>query len=221
VAAGAAAHNRLDEGPMNRLKMRTLLRRRLQEDTPDRWQNEDLNELLDQGVLEVQKRLLAIDPEAVKATDVADTVGGQDYYALPPETWTVVKVETSQDGARYTPLDRLTDHQADAGDAGFVLHSSGYIRLSPAPSASVVGGLRLTHVPGLRMGEDGANCGLPDSLHMTAVKCAQKLALAEVGEPTDRIETDINADLNLLQLFHTPASQPTRFEVDFQHDYDR
>ena len=206
---------------MNRLKMRTLLRRRLQEDVPDRWQESDLNELLDQGVLDVQKRLVAIDPEAVKATDIADIVSGQDFYELPPETWTVVCVETSSDGVTYTPLDRLTDRQADAGDYGFVLHSSRYLRLSPPPSASVVAGLRLTHIPGLRMGEDSALCGLPDSLHMTAVKCAQKLALAEVGEPTDRIETEISADLNLLQLFHTPASQPTRFEVDFQHDYDR
>ncbi len=205
---------------MIRSAMRGLLRGRLQETTANQWDDGRLNILLDQGVLDVQKRLVAVDPEAIKVQDVADLVAAQDFYQLPPETWTVMKVETSADGVTYTALDRLTDRQADAGDTGWVLFSSGYIRLSPVPSTSVHDGLRLSHVPGLRMGADDALCGLPDHLQMVAIKCAQKFALAETGEPTDRLENEIASDLNQLQLYHNGAAQPVRFEVDFLHEYD-
>src|SRR5262245_28678692 len=63
--------------------MRTLLRRRIQEQTADQWQDADLNELLNEGAREVQRRLIHIDPMCVAYIDVADLVSGQELYAHP------------------------------------------------------------------------------------------------------------------------------------------
>ena len=206
---------------MIRSQMRTRLRRRLLEDVADRFNDvDDLNPFLDLGVQEVQKRLLAIEPEATKTRDGGDLVAGQDFYALPPDLWRLMKLETSADGVTYSKVTRITDRQADAGDVGFVLWSRSYVRLNPAPTANVVNGLRITHISGMRMPTDATVCPLPDDLHMLAVKCAHKLALADLGEPTDRLDAEIAADFNSIPLYSEGSAESTKLELDFPQEYD-
>lgn len=199
---------------MLRGEMRTVLRRRLQEDAPSggRFDEDVISRLLTLGVQEVQKKELAINPEAYKVIDQGDIlVASTDVAALYP--WPVgslcvieLGMGTPADG--YTKLERITLKQAREGVSGFVPWSSSHFMLSPRPSTAVTKGLQAITVPALTMADDSEVCPLPLNLHLTAVRAAELIALGDTGEASDKIRAEIAEDFKGIPQFYLTATDP-------------
>ena len=212
---------------MLREEMRDTLRGWLQDaGTDPDWDNLHLNRYLNLGLKETQKTLVTIDPEAVKATYKANLVvpdpGKDALYAYPAATWAVVELSTSADGIYFTPLRRTSLHAIRDGSSerGFIPYSASAFMLYPTPTVAVVDGLRAIVVPTLVMAEDTDECPLPAAFHTLAIKHAQKLAMKDIGEPTDKLESEIRDERSELPKFYLTASEPSFVTLDIGRDYD-
>jgi len=211
--------------------MRDILRGWLQDKIPaggveaDRqWNNIAMNRSLNLGLREAQKIILAVDPEAFKCTYTADIVvaptGRDALYEWPAGTWAVIEVARSTDGINFGPEDRITLADARKGRSGFIPYSSSHFMLAPAPDTAVTAGLRLIVAPTLGMTVDTDKCPLPPAHETLVLKCAQKYALADVGEPTDKIEAEISAMEQRVPRFYLTATQPAFVQPTGYDDYE-
>jgi hypothetical protein len=212
---------------MKRLELRNMLRGWLQDKIPaggsdaDRqWSNGDLNSFLNLGLRDAQGIILAVDPESFKCTYTADitpaATGRDALVEWPAGTRAVVEVAVSSDGVNYTPINRVTLKNARVGSlesgGGFIHYSKTHFMLAPAPSSAVTNGLRVIVAPTLTMAEDTDNCPTRIEHETLVLKCAQKLALMDVGEPTDKIEAEIASLENRVPRFYLTAHQPSYVE---------
>lgn len=174
---------------MIRSEMRDMLRARLQQTTPQvapfAWTDIALNRYLNLGLREVQRKLLAWQPDSFRVEETANLTT-EDLYEWPAGFWKQHEVAISADGVNYTALDRITLSEARSGRAGWVPWSATHFLVSPKPTAAVTNGLRVVATEGLSMAGDTDVCPLPDSAHLWAVLEAQKIALPDVGETSNR-----------------------------------
>ena len=207
--------------------LRTILRGWLQDKIPpggsqaDRqWTDAALNSFLGMGLTDAEKIILAVDPEAFKCTYTADIVAattGQDaLYAWPAGTWAVMEVARSSDGVNFVPINRITLQNARKQQyesiGGFIPYSKSHFMLSPAPTIAVTTGLRVIVAPTLVMAADTDECPIPPSHETLVLKCAQKWALADVGDPTDKVEAEIQALEQRVPRYYLTAGQPSFLE---------
>jgi len=196
-----------------RSDMRALLRGWLQEEVADLWDDTEANRFLNLGIQEAQKTLLAVDPEAVKATYTAHIVvpatGKDAIYTYPAGTWAVIEIATSTDGINYDALKRISLGLARQGYTGFVPYDARSFVLAPSPSTAVTNGLRAMVVPTLVMAADTDECPLPAAFHILAIRQAEKLALKKAGEPTDKVQAEIDKDVQDVPRFYLTATEPS------------
>ena len=216
--------------------LRTILRGWLQDKIPpggsqaDRqWTDAALNSFLGMGLTDAEKIILAVDPEAFKCTYTADIVAattGQDaLYAWPAGTWAVMEVARSSDGVNFVPIRRITlknarDGRQESGLGGFIPYSKSHFMLSPAPTAAVTTGLRVIVAPTLVMAVDTDECPIPPSHETLVLKCAQKWALADVGDPTDKVEAEIQALEQRVPRYYFVSGEPSFLEPTGYDDYE-
>lgn len=208
---------------MTLLQMREMLRGWLQDKIPagtteaDRqWRDAALNLFLNLGLRDAEKIILAVDPEAFKCTYTADVVvptTGQDaLYAWPAGNWTVIEVALSTDGVNFSPIDRVSLDDSRNGRYStanaFIPYSKTHFMLAKPPTAAVTTGLRVIVTPTLVMSADTDECPIPVAHETLVLKCAQKLALMDVGEPTDKVEAEIKALKDEVPRFYLRAAQP-------------
>jgi hypothetical protein len=219
--------------------MRTMLRGWLQDkipsggvDTDRQWTNVNLRWFINLGLREAQKIILAVDPEAFKCTYIASiTVPATGVDALvewPAGTWAVIEVATSADGVNYVPINRVTLKNARTlatqPGGGFIPYSKSHFMLAPSPTVAVPAGLRVIVAPTLVMAVDTDECPIPVAHETLVLKCAQKYALMDVGEPTDKLEAEIAALEQRVPRFYLTAHEPAFVEpmgydgVDYELD---
>lgn len=172
--------------------MRSLLRRRLQEVSEDQWTDQQLNDLLNLGLYEVQKYIIRINPDYNLSYYQANVVADQDLYDLPASLIRLDEVQLKDSSGNY-----YTITKTDAKIATRMIESNPlqqntqtnfflrgrYLGLSPVPTSSVTGGLRLWGVFTLTMAANEDVPKIPLNVHLAPVLYAHYLALAgETGE---------------------------------------
>ena len=173
-----------------RAQMREITRRRLLEQSADRWDDADLNSLLNMALNRVQLGLMRIDPDRFIYKSTAPVVANDEYVELPSGFWNVKRVrfksEAAGDWKRIKPstmkllTERLEGGTADPSDTHYVVLSK-WILLTPTPSVSVNPGLELLWVPTLTMAADADVPDIPLLSHMAVVVQTHIYALPEVG----------------------------------------
>jgi hypothetical protein len=208
---------------MNRGAMRDKLRRRLQETTPDRWQNVDLDTCLNLGLVELQKEIMKVDPEAFTYVDRADIVAGQEFYEFPAGIWyeRELRLLTSTSPVTYTPMRRIAfteraDPSSLAADTPlYARFDRGRFVLCPIPATSVVNGLEIVWVPTLTMALDTTVPPVHLGLHLAVVEFAEVIANADVGDTSEETLKDLARMINSIpQYYLVSAGTPGRLVVE-------
>lgn len=205
---------------MNRGTMRELLRRRLNEQVADNWDDNTLNNLLDLAYALVLKQVRKVDPEAVLFWDYRDTVAGSNWYAKPAGTRGPVEVglKSSSADTDWTPLKRrpyfIARDIVSSGDVCYC-HRGEYIGIFPAPSASVTRGIQFLHAPTDTFATDNDFPKLESSLHYAIVLWSSLIAKGESPEDDtkdakelQRILGDIPQDYGTIDLGQPIALSP-------------
>lgn len=201
--------------------MRTLLRRRLQESTADQWQDSDLNDLLNLGLHEIQKRVVAVDPFFLVYIDEADSVGSQDLYKKPVGFWYEFSLEVKDSAAgEYKRIKREDDPEVQLSGNATVQtysHFGQYFRIKPAPAVNLVDGIRLSYMPTLEMAADSDVPDIHLALHMAAVVAAQMVTMGELGVARDTIQAELESLSNpeiIGRYYHRSAADLDQVKVD-------
>lgn len=200
---------------MNRGQLRTTLRGWLQDSVAQQMVTGRLNEFLNLGLREAQKILVAVDPELLKCQYrrnlTVPTTGRDKLVPWPVGTWAVFEVRMSIDGGlNYgEPIDRITLDQARKGAVGFVPYDASHFMLAPAPGSVYTWGLSVTVMPTAVFALDTDELPVRFVAHETLIlKQAQKFALWDVGEPTDKVEAEIGTIETRVPRFFLTATQP-------------
>ena len=199
--------------------IRTMLGGWLQDTTGVQWSNVKLLRTINLALRETEKHVLAVDPEAFKCTYTAATTipatGRDNLYAWPAATFAVHEVALSSDGVSYVPLQRLTlktardSQRGTIGSvAGFIPYSKNHFMLWPPASTAVASGLRVIVAPTLVMASDNDDNPLPLEFETLMMLEAQKIALWDVGEPTEKVQDEINKIKSETPRFYLTASEP-------------
>jgi hypothetical protein len=209
---------------MTRGAMRAALRRRLQETDPDRWQDSDLNTALNLGLVELQKEILKVDPEAFSYVDRADVVANQEFYEFAAGTWYEREVRlltSTSPTVTYTPMRRIAfperaDPSVLAGaKAVYARFDRSRFVICPIPSASVVNGLEIVWVPTLTMALDSTVPPVHLGLHLAVVEFAEVIATADVGDTNEDTLKDLARMINSIpQYYLVSASTPSRMVIE-------
>jgi hypothetical protein len=210
--------------------MRDTLRGWLQDKIPtggsdaDRqWSNSNLRKFINLGLRDAEKIIVAVDPEVSKCTYVSTpripSTGVDALQSWPVGTWAVCEVALSTDGINYTPIRRITLREARQGKTGFVPYSKAYFMLAPTPTSAVTDGLRVIVLPTWIMADDTDECPAPVANETLVMKLAQKYALMDVGEPTDKLEQEISALEQRVPRFYLVGNEPAFVEpIGFADD---
>ena len=188
---------------MNRATMRGVLRRRLNEQTADNWDDTELNALLDESLFWVQKKIARVDPIAFMAWARTSLVANESFYNRPVGSWWEfeVAVKGNPSEPTYTPLARrpykairaLTSDQAETAYSKV----GTFLAIFPPPPFNVTDGLQIVYAPLLTMAVDTDVPAVHPSLHTMIVVKANHLALQEQPEsPQLRPVQDELADLD-------------------------
>jgi hypothetical protein len=172
--------------------MRTWLRRRLNETTPDQWADSALNDYLNEGLRFMQQEIERMEPEAFIYEDSANLVSGQREYAWPVNMKREVTVGTkwNSSATAYTDVGRVGNRKADNPDntENEYAHKGRYLKFSHTPTENVTKGIWLEYIPILSMGDDADVPDIPIDLHMGIVLSAQLTAFGDSSGSTDKQE---------------------------------
>lgn len=206
---------------MTRLTLRTLMRRRLNEQVADNWDDNTLNTLLDLAYAMVLKQVRKVDPEAVVFWEYRDSVAGTNWYKKPSGTRGLIELglKSAASDTNWAALTRkpywIARDWADAAQTVYC-HRGDYVGIFPAPAASVTQGLQFLHTPTDSFATDTDEPKLELSLQYAIVLWASLLAKGESPEDDSkdakelqRILGDIPQDYGTLDL-----SQPMLMSPD-------
>lgn len=189
--------------------MRGVLRRRLNEQTPDNWSDVELNALLDESLFWVQKKIMRVDPAAFMAWSRTSLVANESFYNRPVGSWWEyeVAVKGNPSETTYTPLPRqpykaIRAFTSDQSETAYAKVGT-FLAIFPAPTFSITDGLQIIYTPLLTMAVDTDVPAINPALHtMIAVK-ANQMALQErpespqLGPVNDELK-DLDPDVALV-----------------------
>lgn len=214
---------------MTLAQLRTMVRRRLQEDVADQWSDSELNDLINVALQRMQTAIMRVHPEAFISIATANVVVGSTlqarFYSLPPGFWYETMLELLGTDGEYAKLERKSYREARAADEGsdaFYARHGQYFVLAPAPAAAVTNGLRVTFVPTLSLSADTDVPAIPVGLHAGIVLWAHLFALPESGEAEaqESVRRDLKALTDEIPLVYLEsASDPAYLVPDIQKGY--
>jgi hypothetical protein len=204
--------------------MKTKLRRRLQETTADLWSDQDIEEILNLALIEMQKEVMKVDPEAFSAIDRADQVVNQEFYQFPAGLWFEREVRLLGDDGTYKTITRVAfAERADrttGEDVVYARFDRGNFVLSPIPSVSKINGIELVWVPTLAMATDADVPPIHLGLHGGIVLFGELIANGDTGDSSDDTLKELARVINSIpQYYLISASTPSRFVVQVSKDY--
>ncbi len=203
--------------------MRTLLRRRINEITADQWADGDLNDVLNLGLHQVQKRIMAIDPEAFIYIARAPITALEEFVPKPVGMWyeKAVRLKDSSTGL-YGGIEKMDYYLAEtltSGDAVYS-HLGRFLAIHPIPSANVTNGVEILYIPVLSMAVDTDVPDVHIGLHDAIVKAAQLSLLPETGEPFKDLQASLDAELLEIPLYYRQsAGQAPALNPQVPKDY--
>jgi len=194
---------------MNRSTMRSVLRRRLNEQTPHNWTDVELDDLLNEALFWVQKKALRVNPLAFLTWTRTTLKKDESFYKRAVGSWWEfeVAVKATAAATTYTPLKRhpykeIREFESVQEVVGWAKMGT-FIAILPAPPEDIVDGLQVIHTPLLTMAVDTDVPDLHLSLHTMVVVKANQLALQERPEspqsaPVMAELKDLDADIVLV-----------------------
>jgi len=178
---------------MTRGTIRTLLRKKLNEDVADQWSEDVLSELIDAAYGLVQAEIRRLDPQGLVFWSYADIVSGTQYYEKPAGTWGQVSIRL-KDAITLaygdTPLQRIDYDLAlkqTTTSTPFYFERGRYIGLVPIPSASITQGIEFQHVPTETLALDTDTPQINVSYHYAIVLEAAIMAKDDTTEDVARL----------------------------------
>lgn len=215
---------------MNLLQHRDTLSHWLQDTAGVQWSDSRLDRLINLAMREVEKHILQFDPESFKCIYTAATIvpsaGEDNIYSYPVGTFAVHEIALSADGINYSkPLPRrglqTVREYADRGESEmcFVPFDAHHFLLYPGASTAIAAGVRCIVAPTLAMSQDTDKSPLPPAFETLHILEAKKLALFDVGEPTDSVQGEIDKIKQDTPRFYLTATQPMFFEPDINRGY--
>lgn len=205
---------------MTRGTIRTLLRRRINEQTADHWDDSTLNTIIDTVYALVLKQVRKVDPEAVLFWDYRNTVAGTVWYEKPAGTRGPVEVglKSLSTDTDWTPLPRRSYFIArdmTEGDTVYC-HRGTYIGIFPAVTMSVTSGIQFIHAPTDTLADDNDVPKLESSLHLAIVLWAAMIAKGESPEDDTKDAKELQRIIgDIPQDYGSPdLGQPTAFSLD-------
>lgn len=183
-----------------RLQLRTYLRRRLQEQAADHWDDPELDGLLDLGTHRMQLFLMAFAPDVLIYISKANLSANDELVELPEGVWTIkmVQILNSASG-KYERIRSKGYEELVARNQGSPSTTSTeyarlaeWLYLSPTPTADVTDGVRIHYVPSHSMTSDTDIPKVPLLTHMGVVLQANVYALPEVGDEVEAVQRDLN-----------------------------
>jgi hypothetical protein len=167
--------------------MRTLLRRRIMEETADDWSDNDLNVILNTAYALIAKQVRKVDPEFLMHWEYRDTVAGTSWYEKPEGTrgMSSVGIKGSASDTDYTWLRRTSHRNArentNTSEQVYCIRGK-YLGIFPAPTTSVTEGLEIIHAPTPTLSADTDVPEVEETLHTGIVCWAAMLTLGESPE---------------------------------------
>lgn len=209
---------------MTRSDMRAMLRRRLQEDSTvaAQWTDATLNDLLNLGLLYMQKKIMAVDPCFVIYTATTNLVADQAAYAKPANFIFEMTVKTrstptadwdDSDAREYLEYYEIATNEDD-NETGYSIKGR-FIVLNPAPGSNVTNGLQIEYVPSLSMAVDTDVPDITTMLHEGIVYRAQHIALGDTDQDQTNAAKDLEAVVADIPLWYMKTSAPPRVKYRF------
>lgn len=172
---------------MNRASARSRLRRRINEATADYWEDPDLNDLLQAAAVDVQTKLLMLNPLCMVQIHRATLKPNENFYSLPIGSWWEKELAVRWNNAATTytvlkpaPYKELRSAESSAEPAYARLGRFYYI--APAPQEEVVAGLQIIHTPVVSWAADTEVPEIPLAFHTAVLVKAHMMALKEGAE---------------------------------------
>lgn len=197
---------------MNREGMRNLLRRRLVDDAVLTFDDDVLNDALNQAATFVQADIEQVAPGSFLTITTQSIVADDAIYQKPEGIWSLVELAIKDASTgRYrslgTPvtLDQLRSLENADGSSGVTRFGffGESIMLSPTPSASVTAGLRWIFDRSAQMAEDDDVCPIHLGLHQAVVLRAQMLLMPEsVGEASKELRTLLAEEMGRVPVYY-------------------
>ena len=200
---------------MNRLQIRDLLRKRIQEPEDDsQWSDAELNTLIDLSAQDLQKQLLLKNAQyfATIATTnwVKDTTriilpGGfvQDLGAVEYKDEASAEYKLATHNTHLNMLSQLPE--AGATPEWTILGR--WLKIVPAPSASVTAGIRLYFSKAITLDEDAAIPPVDLFWHEDIVNRAKRKAYGETEEQSPSADTAVEETRRDIATVHRGPSQ--------------
>ena len=203
---------------------RAILRSRLHEEVSDQWSDARLNTLLNLGLAEVQKKIIAIDPMAFVWIDKGDIVvpaGREMLYPWPEGFQYEFEVAVLGDDGKYGVIPRIDYHASRdySSELAYAPHGAHFI-LAPAPTSAKVDGLQIKYMPTLTMASDAVTLPVKQGLHMAVVIYAERFALGDTGESRKDSQEELAEIINgIPQFYVASASTPRQLGIDLEVGY--
>jgi len=169
--------------------MRALLRRRLQEQIADNWDDDTLNVMLNLSYALILKQVRKADPEALLFWDYRNTQVNVTWYEKPAGTRGPIEVglKSAASDTDWTPLTRKPYYLArDWTGETVYCHRGNFIGIFPAPTVSVTQGIQFIHAPTDTLAVDTDFPKIEQTLHYAIVLWATLIAKGESPESDDK-----------------------------------
>lgn len=197
-----------------------LLRRRLHEVVADDFSDPELIDLINAGILWVQKEVLKYDPLAFIEVTKVPLSRGVDLYPKKQGSWWEMEVgyKATSDVLGYIPLEKkdyAIARTMSTGSSPVYCHVGRFYGIYPVPAEDVADGLRVLHVPSLTVAALTDVCDLHLNLHHAVVMKAQKLAMPELGDSQDAVSKELTEELADIPLYYQKSGTTNdRFYID-------
>lgn len=210
---------------MNRSTMRSVLRRRVMEAAPgENWTDANLNEILNDALVQAQKEVMALVPDAFVHIARQNLVAAQEFYAQPAGIWYELHVQTlNASTGRYDDIEQRdysvgrTKTSADSEITYSILGR--HFAIHPIPVAAVTDGLQTIFVPTLSMSDDADVPEIHLGLHMLIVLWAHRMLVGETGEQVAEIKDLIGEYRAAIPSYYRRSGRPEMMQPTSVKDY--
>jgi hypothetical protein len=205
--------------------MREVLRRRVMEAAPgENWVDTDLNEILNDALVQAQKDVMVLVPDAFVNIAQQNLTASLEFYARPAGIWYELFVQVlNATTGRYEDIeqrDYVDGRQKVSSDSTTTYALLGrHFAIHPIPSATVVNGLQTIFVPTLSMSDDADVPELHLGLHMLVVLWAHRMLVGETGEQVGEIKDLIDEYRAAIPTYYRRSGAPEVIRPTTIKDY--
>jgi hypothetical protein len=206
-----------------------MLRRRLQSPSTDTtWSDTELDSRLNLGLMELQKKILAINPDAVLKRFRRSVVAGVDRYQWPAGfSYDFELAILDSSASKYIPMDKGALHyvrrlQRDGYSSSYLYAHEGRSEsrpyggfvIVPTPTTTVANGFQVSAMCALTMDDDSSIPAVDQMMHLAILIYAEDVSLADTGEASDTAQKNVDRMIATLPQFMIRSAQPDQLSID-------